>query len=85
MSDSTMHEARMSKEGRVLIPAAVRQELGLSENEPLSIYVEDGEVRIVSRLQAIRRMQQRMARHKKPGEGVVDELLRERRAEAKRK
>jgi AbrB family looped-hinge helix DNA binding protein len=80
----TIHEARMSKEGRVLIPAVVRQELGLSENEPLSIYVQDGEVRIVSRLQAIRRMQQRMAKRKKPGESVVDELLRERRQEAKR-
>lgn len=74
----------MTKEGRVLIPAAVRQELGLAENEPLSIYVQDGEVRIVSRVQAIRRMQQRMAKYRKPGESVVDELLRERREEAAR-
>ena len=76
------HKARMSKEGRVLIPAPVRRELGLVENEPLSIYVRDGEVRIVSQIQAIRRMQQRMAKYKIPGESVVDELLRERREEA---
>ncbi len=81
----TIHQTRMSKEGRVLIPAAVRQELGFSENEPLSIYVQDGEVRIVSRIHAVRQMQQRMAKYKKPGESVVDELLRDRRAEAKRK
>lgn len=80
----TVHQARLSKEGRVLIPAAVRQQLGLVENEPLSIYVQDGEVRIVSRVQAIRRMQQRMAKYKKSGESVVDELLRERREEAAR-
>lgn len=80
----TIHQARMSKEGRVLIPAAVRQELGLGENEPLSIYVQDGEVRIVSRIHAIRRMQQRMAKYKKPGQSVVDELIRERREEAAR-
>lgn len=80
----TVHPARLSKEGRVLIPAAVRQQLGFTENEPLSIYVQDGEVRIVSRAQAIRRMQQRMARYRKPGRDAVDELLRERREEAAR-
>lgn len=80
----TTHQTRMSKEGRVLIPAAVRQELGFGVNEPLSLYVQDGEVRIVSRIQAIRRMQQRMAKYKKRGESVVDELLRERREEAGR-
>ena len=81
----TTHQARMSKEGRVLIPAAVRQELGFTENEPLSIYVKDGEVRIVKRIQAVRHMQQRMAKYRKAGESVVDELLDERREEAKRK
>ena len=80
-----IHQTRMTKEGRVLIPVAVRQELGFGENEPLSIYVQDGEVRIVSRIHAVRQMQQRMAKYKKAGESVVDELLRERREEAKRK
>ena len=81
----TIHQTRMSKEGRVLIPAAVREELGLSANTPLSIYVQDGEVRIVSRVQAVRHIQQRMAKYKKSGESVVDELLKERREEAKQK
>ena len=81
----TIHQTRMTKEGRVLIPAAVREELGLSANAPLSIYVQDGEVRIVSRVQAVRQMQQRMAKYKKSGESVVDELLKERREEAKQK
>jgi len=78
----SIHKARLSKEGRVLIPAPVRRELGFAENEPLSIYVQDGEVRIVSQVQAIRRMQERMAKYKKPGESVVDDLLRERREAA---
>lgn len=51
MSD---HTANLSKEGRVLIPATIRQELGLRAGEPLSISVVDGEVRIVSRLAALR-------------------------------
>lgn len=81
----TIYQAKMSKEGRVLIPAPVRQELGFGESEPLSIYVQDGELRIVRRVHAVRQMQQRMAKYKKAGESVVDELLRERREEAKRK
>ncbi len=83
-SGKKLYSARISKEGRVLIPARVRSELGLGEGQPLSMYVQDGEVRIVGRTQALRRMQQRMAKYKKPGESVVDELLRERRDEAAR-
>jgi AbrB family looped-hinge helix DNA binding protein len=79
-----MHATRMSKEGRVLIPAELRKSLGLSADEPLSVYEKDGELRIVSRLRALRLMQQRMAKFKRPGRSVVDELIRERREEAAR-
>lgn len=81
MSD---HTANLSKEGRILIPAAIRQELGLRPGEPLSVSVVDGEVRIVSRLAALRRMQQRLAHLRDPGNPAVDELLRERREAASR-
>jgi AbrB family looped-hinge helix DNA binding protein len=79
MSENT---ATLSKEGRVLIPAAIRQELGLRVGEPLSISVVDGEIRVVSRLAALRRMQQRLAHLRDPQSPVVDELLRERREAA---
>ncbi len=79
-----MLQTKLSREGRVLIPAELRRAAGLNENEPLSIYECDGEIRIVSRLQAIRKMQQRMAKYKRPGVSVVDELLAERRDEAAR-
>jgi AbrB family looped-hinge helix DNA binding protein len=78
----TLHQTRMTKEGRVLIPAELRRSLGLKEQEPLTIYAQDGEIRIVSRLQAIKQMQQRLAKYKVEGVSVVDELLQERRAEA---
>jgi AbrB family looped-hinge helix DNA binding protein len=79
MSENT---ATLSKEGRVLIPAAIRQELGLRVGEPLSISVVDGEIRVVSRLAALRRMQQRLAHLRDPQSSAVDELLRERREAA---
>jgi AbrB family looped-hinge helix DNA binding protein len=79
-----MHATRMSKEGRILIPAELRKSLGLATDEPLSVYEKDGELRIVSQVQALRGMQQRLAKYKRPGESVVDELIRERREEAAR-
>jgi bifunctional DNA-binding transcriptional regulator/antitoxin component of YhaV-PrlF toxin-antitoxin module len=80
----TQHQTRMTKEGRVLIPAELRKSLGLNDREPLTIYAQDGEIRIVSRLQAIKQMQRRMAVHRVEGVSVVDELLRERREQAER-
>jgi AbrB family looped-hinge helix DNA binding protein len=81
MSD---HTANLSKEGRVLIPAPIRQELGLRPGEPLSVSVVDGEVRIVSRLAALRRMQERLAPLRDPLSSAADELLHERREAAAR-
>ncbi len=79
-----MHTTRMTKEGRVLIPADLRKSLGLNPDDPLSVYEMDGEIRIVSRVQALRQMQKRLAKYKKPGQSVVDECIREKREEAAR-
>ncbi len=78
------HTVKLSREGRVLIPAEVRATLGLSIGAHLSLAVQDGEIRIFDRAQALRRARDIALKYKKPGESVVDELLRERRAEAGR-
>jgi AbrB family looped-hinge helix DNA binding protein len=75
---------RMSKEGRVLIPAQLRQALGLKADEPMSVYAVDGELRLVSRMECIRRVQAIAAKYKRPGVSVVDEFLRDKRDEAAR-
>ncbi len=79
-----MLPTRMSKEGRVLIPAELRHALGLQAEEPLQIYVVDGELRIVSRRQGIRRAQAIAAKVRQAGVPVVDEFIAEKRAEATR-
>ncbi len=79
-----VHSVKLSREGRVLIPAEVRASLGLSQGSSLSLRVQDGEIRLFDRAQALRRAQQIMAKYKNPGESVVDELLRDRREEAER-
>jgi AbrB family looped-hinge helix DNA binding protein len=81
---SMMHSTRMSKEGRVLIPADLRKALDLKPDDALNVYAVNGEIRIISRMQAIRRAQAMAAKYKKPGQSVVDEFIREKREEAAR-
>jgi len=73
---------RMSKEGRVLIPAELRHALGLQAEEPLQVYVVDGELRIVSRRQGIRRAQAIAAKVRQADVSVVDGFLAEKHTEA---
>ena len=77
-----MLHTRMSKEGRVLIPAELRHALGLQADEPLQVYAVDGELRIVSRRQGIRRAQAIAAKARQAGVSVVDTFIAEKRAEA---
>lgn len=79
-----IHTVKLSREGRVLIPAEVRAAMGLSEGTHLSLAVQDGEIRLFDRVQALRRARGIARKYKKPGESVVDELVRERRVEAGR-
>jgi AbrB family looped-hinge helix DNA binding protein len=73
--------ARIGAGGRLVIPAEIRRELGLAEGEPVVMRVEDGELRIWSVREGIRRVQERMKPYIIPGKSVVDELIAERRAE----
>ena len=78
------HLVKLSREGRVLIPAEVRAELGLGEGTNLNLAVVDGEIRLFDRAHALKRAREIARKYKKPGHSVVEELLRERRAEAGR-
>jgi AbrB family looped-hinge helix DNA binding protein len=80
----TEHTANLSKEGRILIPAAIRTELGLKTGETLTLSIVDGTLNVARRANAIRRMQKRLARLRDPKNPAVDSLLRERRAAAAR-
>jgi len=48
------YTTRMEKSGRILIPAAVRRHLGLSEGSQVLVKVEDsGALQVISRSQAL--------------------------------
>lgn len=71
---------KLGEGGRFVIPAFMREEMGIKPGEVLICHVVDGELRVRSYLDNIRRIQERSASYKKPGESVVDEFLAERLA-----
>jgi AbrB family looped-hinge helix DNA binding protein len=77
-------KAPLSPNGRIVIPAAIRQEMGLSAGDTLLMDVEDGVLRIESYPARIRRIQREVAKYIKPGVLASDELIAERREEARR-
>ena len=74
--------ARLGKGGRLVIPAEARKKLNLHEGDQLLLEVVDGELRMYSAMEAIRRVQAIGAKYKRPGESLVDEFITEKRAEA---
>ncbi len=66
--------------GRVVIPAPMREEMGIKPGDELIADVEDGVLHVlVLRAESLRRIQAEVSSYKKPGESVVDELLAETR------
>ncbi|MET3582199.1 bifunctional DNA-binding transcriptional regulator/antitoxin component of YhaV-PrlF toxin-antitoxin module [Mesorhizobium robiniae] len=75
---------KLGEGGRFVIPAAMREEMGVRPGEDLILHVENGELRVRSWLRNLRRVQADLSALKKPEESVVDEFLKERREEQRR-
>ena len=74
---------RINANGRIVIPAAMREKLGLQKDDSIVMEIEDGVLRIESYLSRIRRIQAEFA-HLAPVGGLLasGELIMERRQEA---
>jgi bifunctional DNA-binding transcriptional regulator/antitoxin component of YhaV-PrlF toxin-antitoxin module len=75
---------RMGPDGRVVIPAAFREALGLCEGATLIAAVEDGELRLLTVPAAVRKAQATVRQFVPKGVSLVDELLEDRRREVER-
>ena len=73
---------RVDKQGRLLIPAPVREQLGIGPDTPVTVWTDGQEMRLATIKAAMLQVQAWAAQFKKPGESVVEEFLRERREEA---
>jgi AbrB family looped-hinge helix DNA binding protein len=76
-------KARISEKGRLVIPAKMREALGMNVGATVDLRVVDGELRIATMQERLRRAQERARRYVKPGTLVSDELSAERREAAK--
>ncbi|MGB3386939.1 MAG: AbrB/MazE/SpoVT family DNA-binding domain-containing protein [Pseudaminobacter sp.] len=72
--------------GRLVIPAEMRAAMMVKPGDTIMAEVRDGEFRIVSPTVALRRVQAfaRKWKAENPGVSAVDELIAERREEARR-
>lgn len=74
---------RLGPQGRVVVPAHFRRALGLEVGDPLVASIEDGRVVLAPRVASRARLLARFPTS--PGApSVVDELLEQRRADARR-
>lgn len=80
-----MAKAILASGGRIVIPAEYRRALGMCVGDRLFVEIVDGELRILTARQAIKRAQALFGSSAaEDGRSFVDELIAERRAEADR-
>jgi AbrB family looped-hinge helix DNA binding protein len=77
-------KVRLGPDGRVVIPATMREALGLKEGDVLFARLEGGEIKLLTPKAAMRRAQAIMRQFVPAGVSLADELIADRRREAER-
>ena len=74
-------KVKVADGGRIVIPAEYRKALGIHVGDEVLLRLQDNEMRVTTRLQAIHHAQELVRRYTSSGQSLVDELLAERRLE----
>ena len=77
-----VQQSRMGQNGRVVIPAAMRQALGLKEGDEVVMRLEAGEIRLVALRDSVRQARSLFRRYVHERASVVDDFIASRRREA---
>lgn len=80
-----MHQipVKLGEGGRVVIPADVRKALGIEVGDELMLHMEDGKLILMTRKQAIHYVQEQMSKYDIGQRVLSEELIEERKSEAK--
>lgn len=77
-------KTRLGQNGRFVIPAEIREALGVKPGDTIVMEAENGSLRIESYMTMLGRIQHEIAALVPPGVSLADELIADRRAEAGR-
>ncbi len=79
-----MNTLTMTQSGRIVIPKALRDQLGLREGDEMIVEVEEERLVLSTRAARLKRAQALIEKYcpAQPGESVVDEFIAERRQAA---
>jgi AbrB family looped-hinge helix DNA binding protein len=75
---------KIGKGGRIVIPAELRKSLDMHMGEELLAEIEDGALKLYTCKQAIESVREQLAEYLPKGKSLADELIEERRNEARR-
>ncbi|MGA2049159.1 MAG: AbrB/MazE/SpoVT family DNA-binding domain-containing protein [Terracidiphilus sp.] len=74
----------LGESGRIVLPAAIRKELGLKAGDRLTVTSDEGSIRILSRRMALASIRAGIIKQRGTLDGILDEFLAEKREEAAR-
>jgi AbrB family looped-hinge helix DNA binding protein len=74
----------MGESGRIVLPAAIRKELGLMAGDRLTVSCDQGAIKILSRKMALESIRAGIIRERGSLDGILDEFLAEKYEEAAR-
>jgi len=78
-----LDRVKLGEGGRLVIPAAMREALGIKPGDDIALEVVDGELRVKSYRAVIAELQTEFGKLVPAGIDVVDDFLRDRREEQK--
>jgi len=74
----------LGESGRIVLPVAIRNQLGLKAGDRLTVTSDQGSIRILSRKMALANIRAGIIKQRGSLEGILDEFLAEKREEAAR-
>ena len=83
-SQPMLDRVKLGEGGRLVIPAAMREALGVKPGDDMALELEGGELKVKSYRSVIRELQAEFSELVPAGKGLIDEFLEERREEQQR-